>query len=76
LTIEIAPRIVVNSAVRFGKPVIEGTRVPVRLIVAKLAGGMSTEEVAAEYDLAVADVHAALAYAATVLATEEIRATA
>ena len=35
---EIAPRIVVDEQVRFGKPVIEGTRVPVDLVVGKLAG--------------------------------------
>jgi len=37
---EIAPRIAVDEKVRFGKPVISGTRVPVDLILAKLAGGM------------------------------------
>ena len=61
---------------RFGKPVIEGTRVPVDLIVGKLAGGMSASELAAEYGITVADVQAALAYAASVLAEEELRVTA
>ncbi len=41
---EIAPRIVVDEKVRFGKPVIRGTRVSVDLILAKLAGGMIYEE--------------------------------
>lgn len=36
---EIAPRIVVDERVRFGKPVIKGTRVLVELVVGKLAGG-------------------------------------
>ncbi len=36
---QIAPRIVADPAVHFGKPVIEGTRVPVEVIVGKLAGG-------------------------------------
>lgn len=61
---EIAPRIVVDANIRFGKPVIQGTRVPVDLIVAKLAGGMTIEEVAEEYAIAIADVRAALLYAA------------
>jgi uncharacterized protein (DUF433 family) len=75
LAIEIAPRIVVDPAIRSGKPVIAGTRVPVELIVSKLAGGISPSEIVAEYDLDLEDVHAALAYAATLLASEEIRAT-
>lgn len=71
---EIAPRIVVDEAIRFGRPVIRGTRVPVDLVVGKLAGGMSADEVAAEYELTGEDVLAALAYAARHLAEEEIRA--
>jgi len=70
---EIAPRIVVDEEVRFGKPVIKGTRVPVELVVGKLAGGMTFEEVMREYDLTKKDILAALDYAAKVLAQEEIR---
>jgi uncharacterized protein (DUF433 family) len=69
---EIAPRIVVDSAVRFGKPVIRGTRVPVAIVVAKLAGGMSIDELMHEYDLKIEDVKAALHYAAVLVAGEEI----
>ena len=36
---EIAPRIAVDENIRFGRPVIQGTRVPVDLILAKLAAG-------------------------------------
>jgi uncharacterized protein (DUF433 family) len=73
---EIAPRIVVDPAIRFGKPVIQGTRVPVELVIAKLAGGMTTEDVGEEYEITLEDIHAALSYAAKVLADEEVRATA
>ena len=73
---EIAPRITVAPGVRFGKPVIAGTRVPVDLIVGKLAGGMSVEEVAREYELTEADVRAALGYAASILAAEDVRGSA
>ena len=59
---------------RFGKPVIEGTRVPVEVVLAKLAGGLTTEAVADEYGLTRADVLAALAYAAHAVAGEEVRA--
>ena len=71
---EIAPGIVVDTQIRFGKPVIKGTRVPVHTILGKLAGGMSAREVAGEYDLRLEDVQAALAYAAQVLEQQEIRA--
>lgn len=71
---ELADRIVVDPAVRFGRPVIAGTRVPVDLVIAKLAGGMESAEVATEYDLTAEDIRAALSYAAQVLGTEEVRA--
>jgi uncharacterized protein (DUF433 family) len=57
----IASRIVVDQRVRFGKPVIKGTRVPVELVVGKLAGGMTIEEVIAECDLTRANALAAQA---------------
>ncbi|MBM4441536.1 MAG: DUF433 domain-containing protein [Candidatus Rokubacteria bacterium] len=68
----IAPRIVVDPAVRFGKPVIEGTRVPVELVLGHLAADMSIDAVMDEYGLTRADVLAALAYAAERIASEEI----
>lgn len=40
---EIAPRITIDEKIRFGKPVIKGTRVPVDLILGKLGGGMTYE---------------------------------
>jgi uncharacterized protein (DUF433 family) len=71
---EIAPRITIDERVRFGKPVIKGTRVPVELIIGKLAGGMTYEEVMSEYDLSKEDILAALDYAAKHLSDEEVRA--
>ena len=71
---EIAPRISVDENVRFGKPVITGTRVPINLILGKLAGGMTYEEVMAEYEITREDILATLDYAAKTLASEEIRA--
>lgn len=59
---EIAPRISVNEKVRFGKPVITGTRVPVDVVLGKLAGGMTYEEVMAEYEITREDILAALHY--------------
>ncbi len=72
--VEIAPRIVIDPSIRFGKPTIAGTRVPVELLVGKMAGGMSAEAVADEYGVTRDDVLAALAYAAATLANEQVRA--
>jgi len=71
---EIAPRIAVDSGVAFGKPVIRGTRVPVAVVVGKLAGGMSAGEVAQEYELAPEDILAALSYATRLLNEEQVLA--
>jgi uncharacterized protein (DUF433 family) len=67
---EIEPRIVVDEDVRFGKPVIAGTRVPVDLVVGKLAAGMTVEQVMKEYQLRREDVLAALSYAARAISDE------
>lgn len=71
---EIAPGISINETIRFGKPTISGTRVPVDLILGKLANGMTYEEVMAEYEITREDVLAVLNYAAITLSNEEIRA--
>jgi uncharacterized protein (DUF433 family) len=65
-------KIVIDPAVRHGKPIIKGTRVPLQIIIGSLAGGMEIEEIVKEYDLQKEDVLAALAYAAQVIAGEEI----
>ena len=71
---DIAPRIAVSEEVRFGKAVIKGTRVPVDLIIGKLAAGMTYEEVMDEYAIVKEDILAVLDYAAKSLANEEIKA--
>lgn len=48
---EIAPGIVQNPGINSGRPVIEGTRIFVDLILGYLEGGMTVEEVSQEYDL-------------------------
>lgn len=72
MPVEVAPRIVIDPNIRFGKPVIQGTRVPVEVVIAKLAGGMTVDEVAEEFALTLEDIQAALGYAASVLAAEEV----
>jgi uncharacterized protein (DUF433 family) len=70
--VEITPGIVVDPAVRFGKPVIQGTRIPVALVLEKLAGGMTPAMLTQEYDLETKDILAALRYAAVLVAGEEL----
>lgn len=60
---QIFPHIIVDPKVRFGKPIIEKTRVPVDVVVGKIAGGMSVDEVMVEYELTRQQVLAALKYA-------------
>jgi uncharacterized protein (DUF433 family) len=62
----------VDEKVCFGKPVIKGTRMPVYIVLAKLAGGMTMEQVAEEYGITLEDIRAVLAYAASVIANETI----
>lgn len=56
-------RIVIDPEVQHGKPVIRGTRVPVARVLGGLAGGMTFEEIAREYDVTDADIRAAIQYA-------------
>ncbi len=68
--------ICIDEKIKGGKPVIKGTRVPVDLILGKLAGGMTYEDVMREYDLTKQDILSALEYASTYIAGEEIRSIA
>jgi len=65
-------RIVIDTKVRHGKPVIKGTRVSIDVILGSLAGGMSVDEVAEEYEITRDDVLAAIKYAAKLISMEEI----
>ncbi len=70
---KLAERIVVNPQIMVGKPIIQGTRVPVELIVRMLAQGIPESEILKEYPrLQPADIRAALAYAAQTLAHEDV----
>lgn len=58
-------RIVSDPAVCHGRPCIRGTRVPVAVVLDNLAAGLTLEEIVASYpNLTLADVQAALVYAA------------
>ena len=64
-------RVVIDPAVRHGKPVIRGTRVPVHRIIGSLAAGSSAEEICKEYDITDEDLRAALGYAQELIELEE-----
>ena len=72
---EIVPGVVIDENICSGKAVIKGTRVPVELVLGKLAGGASMEEVMEEYELSREQVLAALRYAASLVEEEEVHTT-
>ena len=69
---KLPPRIEAKPDVMMGKPCIKGTRIPVYLILQKMAAGEGADELLAAYpQLTQQDLHACLEYAAA-LAGEEI----
>jgi uncharacterized protein (DUF433 family) len=70
---ETQDRIEANLEVMAGKPVIRGTRISIDLIVRMLAQGLSEQAILDEYPrLQLADIRAALDYAAKVLSQEVV----
>lgn len=68
MTTSLRERIAVNPQIMMGKPVIKGTRIPVEIIVRKLAHRLSTEEMLRDYPrLTEEDIKAAVLYAAEML---------
>ena len=66
-------RIVVDPKIMIGKPVIKGTRLPVEIIVEKIAYGETMKEIKKDYPfLTDDDIRAALLYAAKRIAHEEV----
>jgi len=71
--VELIENICIDKKIKGGKPVIKGTRVPVDLILGKLAGGMTYEAVMKEYDITKKDILSVLEYASVYIANDEIR---
>lgn len=71
---EILPGIAIDPDIRGGKPVLSGTRVPVELVLGKLAGGASYAEIKKEYELTQDQILAALRYAAQIASDEQVKA--
>ena len=58
-------RIVIDTAIRFGKPCVRGTRIAVGDVLSYLASGMREEDILADFpQLTTDDIRACLAYAA------------
>jgi uncharacterized protein (DUF433 family) len=66
-------RVEIDAGVMQGRPVIRGTRIPVELLLRKLAEGAKDEELLDAYPRLVADdIRAALAYAADAIAHQTL----
>lgn len=65
-------KIIIDEEIRFGKPIIEGTRITVDEVIGALAGGMTYEEIEEEYGLTKEDILAALHYATKIIAEEKV----
>ena len=73
---DLAPYIEVHSDVMAGKPCLKGTRIPVHLVLEKLAAGETTDEILVAYPQLTEDhITAALQYGAS-LVSEEIESRA
>jgi uncharacterized protein (DUF433 family) len=70
-------RVEAKSNVMMGKPCIKGTRIPVYLLLEKMAAGETSEQLLAAYpQLTVEDLRACLGYAAALAAEEVVLAEA
>ena len=52
--------IIVDDKIRFGKPIIKGTRITVDEVLGALAGGMTNEEMEKEYGVTEERISAAI----------------
>ena len=69
----IMDRVSADHRVMGGVPCIQGTRIPVSMIVGRIAEGASEAEVLEDYpQLTSADIHAALRYAAAAVDQREL----
>lgn len=74
--VQLSTGVIIDPSVRSGRPVIRGTRVPVDIIVGRVAAGMAIQAIADEYGITEKDVYNALLYAAQRLTEEQVWVTA
>jgi uncharacterized protein (DUF433 family) len=67
-------RINIDPEIQGGRPVVNGTRVPLYVLVGSLAGGDSAEQICEDYNVTYDDLRAALAFAAELLAEKRAHA--
>jgi uncharacterized protein (DUF433 family) len=66
-------KIIINTKILSGKPIFEGTRIPVELVLELLAQGLSSEEILKEYpSLTKTDILSAINFAAKKIKEEKI----
>ena len=66
-------RIVLDSKILTGKPIIKGTRISVEFVIDLLGRGWTNEQILGEYDhLSAEDIQACLAYAGDILKSERV----
>ena len=66
-------RITVDPRIMAGKPIIRGQRISVEQILLALGGGVSEQELLAEYpELEIEDIYAALLYAGELVKEERV----
>jgi len=72
--IRLTERIIIDPEICFGKPVIEGTRIPVHLVLELLGEGLSPKEIIEKCysQLTEEDILACIRYANTLVKNEEI----
>lgn len=62
---DLLERITIDPGVRSGKPTVRGTRITVGDVLEYMAGGMTSDEILADFpDLSAEDIRAVLAFAA------------
>ncbi len=69
-------RIIVDPKIMVGKPVVKGTRIPVEIVLERLAEDLDTKTLFEDYPrLTEEDVKACLTYAEAVVEGEEVFST-
>lgn len=70
-------RVVIDPEICFGKPILEGTRIPVHMVLDLLEEGCSFKEITRDYypDLTADDIKTCIHYANQVVKNEEIHLT-
>jgi len=66
-------RIVIDSRIRHGKPIVKGTRITVEEILGSLIGGMTYDEIEKEYGVKKEDILATIEYATSFISGEVVR---